>query len=138
MRYFPETDSVAATQDHAWMMLESVAEVEAWLDLNDRQLRQAISEQPKAAGYHGCGICFGLTHGGEIYLHTNSEGEVLLDVTPEANWATPVIAAVTQAQPPNGQVWILPPHILIELIMGLNSLIASSRLVLSHEFHRRR
>lgn len=131
-------NSVAATQDHAWLMLESVAEVEAWLDLNDRQLRQAISEQPKASSFHGCGICFGLTHGGEIYLHTNSEGEVLLDVTAEASWVTPVLSAVTQAAAPAGQIWILPPHILIELILGLNSLIARSRLVLSHEFHRRR
>lgn len=117
-------------QEHPWVMLESIPELEGWMELHNQELQQLIGK--KAA--HGQGICFRLIHGGEVYLHTNSDGDILLDLTPEAAWAAPVITAVTQVQPPRGQIWALPQHVLIQLIAGLNSLIATSRLVIRHEF----
>lgn len=116
--------------EHAWLPLENGQEVEAWMDLQSRELQQALGQKHT----QGQGICFNLSHGGELYLHTNGDGDVLLDLTLEAAWVAPLISAVTQQPPPRGQVWLLPGHLLIQLILGLNSLIASSRLVLQHRY----
>lgn len=119
-----------ATPEHPWISLETIQDVEAWMDLNDRELQQLIGNKPS----YGHGLCFTLAHGGEMYLHTNPDGDLLLDVTPEAEWIAPVISATTQTVPPRGQIWILPQHVLLQLILGLNTLIASSHLVIRHEF----
>ncbi|MBR7791100.1 hypothetical protein KDM87_00705 [Undibacterium sp. FT147W] len=116
--------------DLPWISLESVNDVEAWLDLYDRELQQLAGKNPQA----GYGVCFTLLHGGEVYLHTNSDGDILLDVTPDAAWVTPVLTAVTQVSPPRGQIWLVPGQVLMQLILGLNSLIATSRLVVQHEY----
>lgn len=126
--------SAIVTPEHPWVSLETIQDVEAWMDLNDRELQQLIGNKPSV----GHGICFSLLHGGEIYLHTNSDGDILLDVTPEAEWCAPVISATTQVVAPRGQIWILPQHVLLQLILGLNSLVASSRLVVRHEFRLRK
>lgn len=126
--------NAVATPEHPWVSLETIQDVEAWMDLNDRELQQLIGNKPSV----GHGICFSLVHGGEIYLHTNSDGDILLDVTPEAEWSAPVISATTQVVPPRGQIWILPQHVLLQLILGLNTLVASSRLVARHEFRMRK
>lgn len=119
-----------ATAEHPWVALETIPEVEGWMELNNHELAQIIGNKPS----YGQGICFTLVHGGELYLHTNADGDVLLDVTPEATWVAPLLEAVTQVRPPRGQIWILPQHVLLQLILGLNTLIASSRLVIRHEF----
>jgi hypothetical protein len=126
--------NIVVTPEHPWVSLETIPDVEAWMDLNDRELQQLIGNKPSV----GHGICFSLSHGGEIYLHTNSEGDILLDVTPEAEWCAPVISATTQVVPPRGQIWILPQHVLLQLILGLNTLVTSSRLVVRHEFRLRK
>ncbi|MES2047645.1 MAG: hypothetical protein V4447_04535 [Pseudomonadota bacterium] len=126
--------SVVITPEHPWVSLETIQDVEAWMDLNDRELQQLVGNKHTV----GHGICFSLLHGGEIYLHTNSDGDLLLDVTPEAEWSAPVISATTQVAAPRGQIWILPQHVLLQLILGLNTLVASSRLVLRHEFRLRK
>ncbi|MFZ6754998.1 hypothetical protein ACO0KY_16630 [Undibacterium sp. Dicai25W] len=117
-------------REHAWVSLENVNDVEAWLDLHDRELQQITGKNPQA----GYGVCFHLLHGGEIYLHTNSDGDILLDVTPDAAWAEPVLTAVTRVALPRGQIWLVPGQVLVQLILGLNSLIAGSRLVLQHAY----
>ncbi len=116
--------------EHPWISLESGPDVEAWMDLQHRELQQALGSKPVS----GQGICLTFLHGGELYLHTNSDGDVLMDLTPEAEWVTPVLSAVTGQMPPRGQLWCLPGHVLIQLILGLNSLVASSRLVLQHHY----
>ncbi|MFZ6848855.1 hypothetical protein [Undibacterium sp. RuRC25W] len=121
-------------RDHTWVSLDNVNDVEAWLDLHDRELQQLIGKNPQA----GYGVCFNLLHGGEIYLHTNSDGDILLDVTPDAAWVQPVLTAVTRVAPPRGQIWLVQGQVLVQLILGLNSLIASSRLVLQHAFRIQR
>lgn len=128
------TSNSNTSREHPWVSLETIPEVEAWMALNDSELQQMQAQKPG----HGQGICFTLVHGGELYLHTNSDGDVLLDVTPEAAWIAPVICACTLATPPRGQIWILPQDVLLQLILGLNTLIASSRLVLRHEFRSKK
>jgi hypothetical protein len=126
-------DSSTEQPEHPWTSLETAQEVEGWMDLLNQEFQKILNQQPG----HSQSVCFTLAHGGEIYLHTNSDGDVLLDVTPEAAWITPVICATTRATPPRGQIWLLPQDVLIDLILGLNSLIASSRLVLRHSFRLR-
>ena len=116
--------------DIPWIALESQNDAEAWLDLYDRELQQLIGNKPA----QGHGVCLKLVHGGELYLHTNSDGDILLDVTPDAAWVAPVLTAVTQVAPPRGQIWLLPGGVLLPLLLGLNSLIATSRLVLRHAY----
>lgn len=128
----PEDDALLPRRP--WIALNNTYDVEAWIDSYNWDLRRAI-DKPTANGY---GICFYLLHGGEIYLHTTPEGEVLLDVTPEAAWAAPVIAAATGAAAPAGQIWRLPPETLTQLIVGLNTLIEATRLVLQHDYRIRK
>lgn len=124
--------------DHPWISLETPQDVEGWMDLQNRELQEAIAKLPGNTQQYGQslgqGIAFRLALGGDLFMHTNSDGDVLLDVTPEAAWVIPVISAVTQVDVPRGQVWILPAHVLTQLVLGLNSLIDSSWLVLGHRF----
>jgi hypothetical protein len=115
--------------EQRWLVLESITEIEAWIDNYNRELQECLNS-PNASGY---GVRFTLEHGGHIYLHTNEEA-IWLDVTPEAEWAGPVITAATGVEAPRSQIWALPPDKLTELIMGLNMLITSTRLVTHHAY----
>ena len=117
-----------------WIALNNSYDVEAWIDSYNRDLRQVVDD-PRALGY---GICFHLAAGGDIFMHTTSEGEVLLDVTPDAQWVTPVIAAATRIDPPPGQIWHLPGHTLTQLVLGLSGLIGASSLVARHDFRQKK
>lgn len=114
----------------AWMHLLTPIEAEAWIDLLNHDLQQCIGNT-NASGY---GVCFALAAGGDIYLHTTAEGYVLLDVTPDAQWAAPVIAAAAGVAPPDTQVWTFPDDKLVQFVFGLSSLVASSTMVLQHDF----
>jgi len=124
------SEAADLAQAHPWINLETPAEIEGWMELNNQELQKLIGDKPTS----GQGICLSLTLGGDIYFHTNSDGDVLLDVTEEAAWTAPVISACTQVAPPRGQIWLLPQHVLIGLLLGLNPLIASSRLVIQHAY----
>lgn len=135
---------IAVTEDrwHPWIFLQNEMEAEAWLQLHNAELQQQIlgeKDTTKAVTYQlpihqGQGICFQLALGGEIYCHTNGDGDILLDVSEEAIWCYPVITACTNTPAPQGRIWLLRGDVLIQLILGLNSLIAQSRLVLKHRF----
>jgi hypothetical protein len=132
-------DSTDATKTEApsarpWIDLKTSHDVEAWIDSYNRSLRQ-FTVKANATGY---GICFGLEAGGEIFMHTDAEGNVLLDVTPEAEWVTPVIIAATGVRGTGSQIWALPGDTLTQLVLGLSSLIATSTIVLSHSFRIRK
>lgn len=120
--------------EYPWIVLGTTYDVEMWIDNYNRELQRCVSDK-NPVGY---GICFNLLHGGEIYLHTTSEGEIVLDVTPEAEWVAPVITATTQVQAPSGQIWALPGEVLTQLILGLSTLVASTRLVTEHDFKIRK
>ncbi len=114
-----------------WIVLKTTYDVEAWIDHQNRAIQKLLSGN-KAGGW---GICFGLSEGGEIFLHTTSEGDVILDVTPEAEWVTPLISAATRVAMPTAQIWALPGDRLTQLVFGLSSLIATTRLVGEHNFN---
>ncbi|MEN3295383.1 MAG: hypothetical protein V7642_4636 [Burkholderiales bacterium] len=127
-------DRIEEAPERPWIVLKTTYDVEAWIDSYNRELQRSM-EKSNTAGY---GICFRLTEGGEIFMHTNTEGDVLLDVTPDAEWVAPLITAATRVEAPRSQIWALPGHTLTQLILGLSSLIESSRLVFSHDFKIRK
>jgi hypothetical protein len=127
----PDTaDIPAEPPQRPWIVLADTYDVEAWIANYNRGLQAAIID-PKLQGY---GICFTLDEGGDIFLHTGGEGDIVLDVTPEAAWVSPLLTAATGHPAPAGRIWQLPSEVLTQLIFGLNSLIGSSRLVRSHDF----
>ncbi|MDP3841093.1 MAG: hypothetical protein Q8Q81_00655 [Oxalobacteraceae bacterium] len=117
-----------------WVHLLTPSEAEAWIDCCNYDLQQCIPQ----AGASGCGVRFSLAAGGDIFLHTTQEGIVLLDVTPDAQWAAPVIAAAADIAQPDTQIWHFPDDKLIQFVLGLSSLVASTTMVLQHDFKRNR
>ncbi|HAV38212.1 MAG TPA: hypothetical protein DCX52_18000 [Massilia sp.] len=117
-----------------WIHLETPQDVELWIDEHNQAMQELI--RPQETGY---GICFTLAEGGNVYMQT-AEDAVVLDVEPDASWIAPLIVAATGAEPPPGQYWVLPADRLVQLIIGLSSLVASTTLVVGHRFgsHGRR
>jgi hypothetical protein len=115
---------------HPWPGLETAEEADAWMLLHNNTLQKAITKMHQT----GYGICFALAHGGDMFMHTTQEGDILLDVTPDAAWIAPLITAATQVAAPRGQIWVLPGHVLTQLLLGVSSLVATSRIVLQHHF----
>lgn len=130
----PDTDKNDELSPRPWIVLNTTYDVEAWIDSYNRDLQRAI-ENKNLTGY---GICFSLAEGGDIYLHTTPDGDVLLDVTPEAEWVSPLISAATNVATPSSQIWALPGHTLTQLVLGLSPLIAATRIVLRHDFKIRK
>jgi hypothetical protein len=85
---------------------------------------------PQETGY---GVCFSLAEGGNVFLQTTGDA-VVLDVEPDAAWIAPLIVAATGAEEPRGQVWVLPEDRMVQLILGMSSLVASTILVTGHNF----
>jgi hypothetical protein len=84
----------------------------------------------------GVGICFTLAVGGNIYMQTTDDA-IILDVDQDAEWVAPLIIAATRAEAPKGRVWVLPNDKLVQLIIGLSSLVESTTLVSGHNFGSR-
>jgi hypothetical protein len=116
-----------------WMALENAADVELWIEEHNRSMQDNIGRHET-----GYGVCFTLAEGGEIYMQTSADGAVIVDLTPEAAWVAPLIMAAARVEAPQGALWVLPDDKLIQLMIGLSSLIASSMLVVGHPFGRRR
>lgn len=117
-----------------WSGLETPADVELWIEEHNQALQQHIGKNET-----GYGVCFTLAEGGEIYLQTTQDGHLVLDVTDEAAWVAPLImAAARVSEAPVGSLWVLPDDKLVQLMIGLSGLIASSILVVGHNFGLRR
>ena len=116
-----------------WEHLETPYDVEVWIEEHNRSMQDNIR-----ATETGVGICFTLAEGGDIYMQTSADGAVVLDVTPDAAWVSPLISAATGCEAPDASLWILPDDKLIQLIVGLSSLVASTLLVVGHDFGLRR
>lgn len=114
-----------------WIALETPQDVEAWIDEHNLSMMEHIGPQET-----GVGVCFTLAEGGNIFLQTSGDA-VILDVEPDAQWVAPLIMAATQSPQPEAQLWILPDDKLIQLIVGLSSLVASTTLVSGHNFGAR-
>jgi hypothetical protein len=129
-----KTDVKYLTSARPWIVLKDTYDVEAWIDQQNHALQRLVGNGNNATQ----GICLVLSHGGEIYLHTTSEGDVLLDVPSEAEWVAPLIAAAANVELSGSQIWAIPGDRLTALIFGLNSLIVAVRLVPDHSFKRRK
>jgi hypothetical protein len=117
-----------------WSGLETPADVELWIEEHNQALQQHIGKNET-----GYGVCFTLAEGGEIYLQTTQDGHLVLDVTDDAAWVAPLImAAARVSEAPAGSLWVLPDDKLVQLMIGLSGLIASSILVVGHNFGLRR
>jgi hypothetical protein len=114
-----------------WIHLETPQDVELWIAEHDQALQDLI--KPQETGY---GVCFTLAEGGNIYMQTH-EDAIQLDVDDEASWVAPLIVAATGAEIPRGSYWLLPADRLIQLVIGLSSLVASTTLVVGHRFGSR-
>lgn len=117
-------------EERPWIVLKTTYDIEAWVD----QFNRTLQRFPPNANANGYGICFRLSHGGEIFMHTTQDGMVLLDITDEAAWIAPVITAATGVAAPQSSIWQLPSDTLTQLLFGLSSLIASTRMVLQHDY----
>lgn len=136
MNPVPENESSASEaaprfRPRPWEALLTPQDVEAWIEEHNRSLQEHIG-----AHESGYGICFTLAEGGNIFLQTSGDA-VILDLEPEARWVAPLIMAATQSPEPAGQVWVLPDDKLIELVVGLSSLVASTTLISGHNFGSR-
>jgi hypothetical protein len=116
-----------------WTDLCTPHDAEVWIDEHNRSLQEHI--RPYETGY---GVCFTLAEGGNIFLQTSADGAVILDVEPDAQWVAPLITAATGVPPPVSSVWVLPDDKLIQLIIGLSSLVACTTLVVGHQFGMKR
>lgn len=125
-----DTENTYESTGRPWIVLKTTYDVEAWIDNYNRELQRTV-QKTNATGY---GICFLLEQGGEIYMHTTPDGDVMLDVTQEAEWVAPLISAATRIEAPSSQIWNLPGHTLTQLIFGLSPLVAASRIVLQHDY----
>jgi len=115
-----------------WMALETPADVELWIAEHNLALQEHVGKNET-----GYGVRFTLAEGGDITMQT-ADGAIFLDVTPDADWVSPLIVAVSQDEPPKGSLWVLPDDKLVQLVLGLSPLIASTTLVVGHNFGRRR
>ncbi|MES2151962.1 MAG: hypothetical protein V4508_19465 [Pseudomonadota bacterium] len=127
----PAAEPAPRFRPRPWVALETPQDVEAWIEEHNRCMQELIGPQET-----GVGVCFTLAEGGNLYLQTSADA-VLLDVDADAQWITPLIVAATGAEPPPGHYWVLPDDKLVQLIVGLSSLVASSVLVSGHRFGSR-
>jgi hypothetical protein len=114
-----------------WTALETPQEVELWIDEHNRSLQEHIG--PQETGY---GVCFTLAAGGNVYMQTSGDA-IMLDVDADARWVSPLIMAATRTPEPAGQLWVLPEDKMIQLIIGLSCLVASTTLISGHKFGSR-
>lgn len=111
-----------------WTPLETPQDVELWIEEHNAAMRELIRPQET-----GVGIRFSLLEGGDVVMQTTADA-IVLDVEPEAAWIAPLIVAATGAEQPRGQYWVLPDDRLVQLILGLSMLVASTTLVTGHNF----
>lgn len=111
-----------------WNELLTPQDVELWIDEHNQSMVEHIGPHET-----GVGIVFTLAAGGNMYLQTSADA-VIVDLEPDAQWIAPLIMAATGAAEPSGQLWILPDDRLVQLILGLSSLVESTTLVAGHNF----
>ena len=117
-----------------WTALETPQDVELWIEEHNRTMQELVKPQET-----GVGVRFRLAAGGDVYMQTAADA-VILDVEPDASWVAPLIMAATGAGQPAGSIWVLPDDKLVQLLLGLSTLVESSLIVTGHNFgkHGRR
>jgi hypothetical protein len=130
----PSPDQPPRFKPRPWDALETPQDVELWIDEHNAAMQDAFKPQET-----GVGVCFTLAEGGNLYMQTTADA-VILDVDQDAAWVAPLIMAATGAEQPRGQIWVLPDDRMVQLILGLSTLVQSTTLVVGHNFgvHGRR
>ena len=113
-----------------WTSLETPQDVELWIEEHNRTMQELVKPQET-----GVGVRFRLAPGGDVYMQTAADA-VILDVEPDAGWIAPLIMAATGAGQPAGSIWVLPDDKLVQLLLGLSTLVESSLIVTGHNFGR--
>lgn len=117
-----------------WIVLSTTYDVEMWIEHQNRRLQKyAESSRPER-----CGLRFRLDQGGSFYLHSMQDGTLILDLSDEAAWITPLLVAATHVAPPQGMRWQLPGECLVQLVLGLSPLLAATAFVTDHDYGIRR
>jgi hypothetical protein len=125
-----DTDERPRFRPVPWTPLESPQDVELWIEEHNRAMQELVKPQET-----GVGVRFTLSVGGEVHLQTTADA-VILDVDPEAAWIAPLIMAATGADQPAGRIWVLADDKLVQLMLGLSTLIDTSLIVTGHNFGR--
>lgn len=115
-----------------WVELLTPQDVEAWIEEHNACMQEMIGPRET-----GAGIRFDLAPGGSLTMQTQ-EDAVVVDLDCDAEWIAPLIVAATNVEPPKGRLWVLPADRLVQLILGLSTLVASTILVTGHHFGGRR
>lgn len=115
-----------------WVELLTPQDVEAWIEEHNACMQEMIGPRET-----GAGIRFDLAPGGSLTMQTQ-EDAVVVDLDSDAEWIAPLIVAATDVEPPKGRLWVLPADRLVQLILGLSTLVASTILVTGHHFGARR
>lgn len=115
-----------------WVELLTPQDVEAWIEEHNACMQEMIGPRES-----GAGIRFELAPGGSLTMQTQ-EDAVMVDLDTEAEWIAPLIVAATNVQAPKGRLWVLPADRLVQLILGLSTLVSSTILVTGHPFGVRR
>jgi hypothetical protein len=113
-----------------WTALETPQDVELWIEEHNRTMQELVKPQEM-----GVGVRFHLAPGGDVYMQTTADA-VILDVDPDAGWIAPLIMAATGAEQPSGSIWVLPDDKLVQLLLGLSTLVENSLIVTGHNFGR--
>jgi hypothetical protein len=113
-----------------WTSLETPQDVELWIEEHNRTMQELVKPQET-----GVGVRFRLAAGGDVTMQTAADA-VILDVEPDASWVAPLIMAATGAEQPAGSIWVLPDDKLVQLLLGLSTLVESSLIVTGHNFGR--
>lgn len=136
MSFTPSIDEEASTPPRfrpvPWILLETPQDVELWIAQHNASLQEHIG--PNETGY---GVRFDLAVGGSIAMQTSGDA-IFLDVDADAQWVTPLITAATGAPAPTGHYWVIPEDKLVQLVLGLSTLVASTTLIVGHKFGSRR
>lgn len=115
---------LALGERHLWITLENLNEVEAWIQLQQDELQSLTTGKELQPG-----IYLQMQPEGEIYLHTNQEGEVRIELSESASWLEALLPAIYPSAQHQGRIWYFPADCLTMLIWGLNGLITSSQFV---------
>ena len=115
-----------------WVELLTPQDVEAWIEEHNACMQEMIGPRET-----GAGIRFELAPGGSLTMQTQ-EDAVMVDLDTDAEWIAPLIVAATSVEPPKGRLWVLPADRLVQLILGLSTLVSSTILVTGHTFGARR
>ncbi len=116
---------LALSERHSWISLENLPEVEAWINLQQDELHSLITATELQAG-----VYFQMQPEGEVFLYTNQDGDISLELSLTAEWLQALLAAIYPQAKHLGRIWHFPADCLVTLIWGLNSLILHSQLVI--------